>query len=106
MEDIFKCKVKEKQSRLVVRVSTSTWQDKNGLYSRKNIKFLKRKSLGFNMLLEEADSIGAEDVVASITNLNDVGDGVYEVIVCNEYREWESGLVEDWDYKLIPYEEE
>jgi hypothetical protein len=27
-------------------------------------------------------------------------DGVYEVVICNERRDWESGYIEDWDYRL------
>lgn len=39
----------------------------------------------------------------SIINLDECGDGLYEVVVCNETHDWESGYVDGYDLKLIPF---
>ena len=93
-------------NKAVIRLTTSMWSDKKGLYFKKDVKFLRRKCEGYNILEEDSLSIGAEEIIPRIINLLDCVDGVYEVIVCNEYRDWESGVVEDYAYKLIPYEED
>ena len=92
--------------RLVVRVTTNSYFDKKGLYSKKSIKFLKRKSFGFNILDEDAKGIGADNVISRIINLNKVDDGIYEVITINQSRDWETGYVDDYDYELVEYKEE
>ena len=91
---------------VVVRVSTSYWSDENGMYTRKNLRYLKRKSRGFNVLAEDASQIGAEDTLTRINNLDTVEDGVYRVVVINERRDWETGQVEDWSYSLFPWSED
>ena len=54
----------------------------------------------------EEMSENPELFLGRITNLDVVGDGLYYLDVINEYRDWESGYVEDWEYKLVPYTEE
>jgi hypothetical protein len=91
-----------KENQTVVKIETSYWYDKNGAYAKKSIKVLKRKSFGYNLLLEECGMSGAE-CVSRILNFNEVNDGVYELIVCNISKDWETGQVDDWDLKLIPF---
>lgn len=92
-------------SRVVVRVKTSTWDDKYGLHTKKSLLFLKRKCDGINFLKEDCSSIDAEHVMSHIENLDDCSDGIYEVIMCNVSHDFESGHVDNWDYRLIPYKE-
>ena len=42
----------------------------------------------------------------SIINLYECDDGIYEVIMCNLSHDWETGYLDDWDLKLIPYKKE
>ena len=89
--------------RCVVRLKTSIWKDDNGLHLRKDLTYMKRLSFEFNILKEDAVNIGANEVMDRIDNLNDCKDGLYEVVTCNETREYESGMIDDYDYTLIPW---
>lgn len=92
--------------REVVRVSTACWKDgRDGIHITKRITPLKRKSFGFQVLADDANQVGVSDALKRILNLDECEDGVYEVVTCNESKDWETGCVEDWDYKLIPYNE-
>jgi hypothetical protein len=87
---------------LIVRLKTESWFDNKGIYIKKKILFMKRLSKGFNLLLEDCVQIGSEEVDGRIINLDECSDGLYKVIICHEYRDWETGMIEDWEYKLIP----
>lgn len=95
---------KQKENQVVVRVETTFWHDARGAYKKKSLKVLKRKSFGYNYLLEECSMVGTYDCLMNITNLDNVLDGIYEVVVCNVSRDWESGYVDDWDLKLVPFD--
>lgn len=88
-------------SRCVVKLITSAWSTKNGLYLKKSLTFLRRQCSGFNILEEDLSSIGADDVITNIINLNECDDGVYEVVMCNKSYDIESGYVDCYDYKLV-----
>ena len=91
--------------KLVVKVITSYWHDQKGLYSKKTIRFLKRKSLNYNILLEDSDNIGSKEVIQNIVNLHEVKDGEYEVVMVNKKYCNETGYLDDYDHKLIPYKD-
>ena len=88
-------------NRCVVRLRTTMWADKTGLHTKKSLTFLRRKSEGFNVLEEDASAAGVEEVLPRILNLDECPDGVYEVVVCNESRDYETGSVDDYDYRLV-----
>ena len=88
-------------SRCTVRVKTAAWADKRGLHTKKSLTFLRRRCEGFNVLDEDASAIGAEEVLLRILNLDEVEDGIYEVVVCNESHDYETGYVDDYDYRLV-----
>lgn len=94
------------ESRTILRVRTSYWHDDNGMYIKKTLTFLKRKSEGQNAILEDCSQCGAEETIPRINNLDSCEEGLYEVVVDQTYRDWETGCIEDWDYNLIPYKEE
>lgn len=94
---------KKSESREVVRLSTSRWSDKRGIHSRRSLLFMRRKSAGYQLLEEDARMLGEDEVVSNIINLDECGDGLYIVTTCNEHTDWESGILEDYDYKLIPF---
>ena len=88
-------------SRCTVRVKTTAWADKRGLHTKKSLTFLRRQCEGFNILAEDADAIGAEEVLPRIVNLGEVEDGIYEVVACNESYDYETGYVDDYNYRLV-----
>lgn len=92
------------KSREVVRISTSIWSDKNGIYCKKSITQQKRKSFGFQCLQEDIAMIGAE-AYNSIININECKDGLYQVITINASRDYETGIIDSYELKLIPFEE-
>lgn len=96
------CDTAEERSRCIVRLRTSAWADAKGLHIKRSLTFLRRQCVGFNGLEEDAGAIGAERLVGSITNLSECEDGIYEAVVCNLSRDWETGHADDWDYKLVP----
>jgi hypothetical protein len=90
----------------VIRLTTSYWYDNKGLHYKKSLNVLKRKSAGYQVILEDCSNIGADEVFPRITNLEECKDGIYQVVTCNEKRDWETGAVDDYDYQLIKYEEQ
>lgn len=95
----------EVMARCVVRLRTSIWNNKRGIYYRKEIIFMKSLSWDFSILEEDAQNIGA-DVYDKITNIDECEDGLYEVIMCNPSYDWESGYLDDYDYELIPFKKD
>ena len=94
---------KDPPCRCVVKLTTTHWKDANGVYTKKSLKYLKRKCVGFNIIDEDATNGGPEFIFPKIVNLHECQDGVYEVITCNEFSCWETpSIIEDYDYKLIP----
>jgi hypothetical protein len=86
----------------VVRLRTSVWADKKGIHQRKTLTYMRKMSMGNDLLEADTDAMGAEEVLARIENLNACKDGLYEVVLCNEIRDWETGYVEDYGYRLVP----
>ena len=103
LKELLKGNEIEKRSVVVVRVSTNAYYGDNYAFFGRKLTLLKRKSQGYNFLWEDMALIGAEEVLPRITNIHDVKDGIYWVSTVNEYRDYETGHIEDYDYKLIPY---
>lgn len=93
----------EKSQRTVVKIITNNFMKGNDIVQQKTIRFLKRKSTGFNQLLEDCMNIGTNDALKSIVNLDECSDGVYEVVLNDWITDWETGMIEDRNWKLIPY---
>ena len=88
--------------RVVVRIRTTAWSDRRGLYTKKALSFVRRQCEGHNYVEEDLSCIGAEETLQRITNLDACQDGLYEVAICNESRDWETGYVDDYGYELRP----
>ena len=88
-------------SRCMVRVKTTIWADKRGLHMKKSLTFLRRQCKGLNILIQDVSAIGAEGVFPNIMNFGEVEDGIYEVVVCNESHNYETGYIDDYDYRLV-----
>lgn len=89
--------------RCVIRLKTSMWKDNKGLHLRKDLIFMKRLSLDYNILEDDASNIGADEVITRIDNLDKCKDGLYQAIACNMSRDYETGMIDDYDYTLIPW---
>lgn len=87
---------------VVIRLKTSYWSDKRGLHVRRDLLFMRRLCVGHNWVAEDAAMAGEEEVIPRIVNLDECEDGLYYVTMVNEYRDWESNCIEDYDYKLVP----
>lgn len=94
---------KQPDSITVIRLQTSLWHDKRGCYIRKSLTYLKRKCVGYNILEEDCGAVGAE-ILENIENLYDCEDGVYEVVMTNISHDFESGYVDDYDYRLVKWD--
>jgi hypothetical protein len=92
----------EPENRCIVRLKTSAWTDKRGVYLKKSITYLRRLSKGYMILKEDAENICAE-VIEGITNLDECEDGIYEIVTCNESYDWEMGYVDNYDYMLVTF---
>ncbi len=88
-------------SRCTVRVKTTVWADKRGLHTKKSLTFLRRQCEGFNILAEDISAMGVEEVLPRIVNLDKVKDGIYEVVVRDKSYDYETGYVDDYDYRLV-----
>lgn len=87
----------------VLRVKTTYWKTKRGIHTRRDITTLKKLSSGYQILEEDSDSFGVDEVMQKIVNLHEVEDGLYEVTLVNKGYDWETGYLDDYDYELIPY---
>ena len=91
-------------NRTIVKLSTEYYNTYRGVFFKKSLIYLRRQCEGFNILDEDCKNGGADLVINRIDNLNEVGDGVYQVATIDESVDWETGIVDDYNYKLIPYE--
>lgn len=94
----------------VFRLKTSHWKSGYSINIKRTLTLLKRKSPvyghGFIPLIEDADEVDVEHAMNMITNLDECEDGLYIVAYCDERHDWETGIIDDWSYELIPYEED
>ena len=89
---------------VVVRLTTSYWHDRNGVHWKQSLRWLKRKSVGFNVMHEDCTMIGANEVIPRIVNLHECDDGIYQIVTCNERgSDWEvPHIIDEYDYQLVP----
>ena len=84
---------------------TTYWTDGRSTHVKRTLTYLSRRSSEGNWLRDEVNCAGAEDAIRQILNLDKCEDGIYELIMINPIRDWETGLIEDFDMKLVPIEE-
>ena len=93
----------KEQHRTIVKLRTEYYRDSRSAYIKKVLTTLKRKSSGYDLLLEDIDNSNAEYVLSGITNLYDVQDGIYELQTINHSKDFETGTIQDWEYILKEY---
>lgn len=93
----------KQENHCVVRLRTTMWADKSGIHTKKSLIYLKRLCVGYNLLEEDTNMAGADMIIQNIIDLYKCKDGIYEVVSCNESRDFETGYIDDYDYKLVPF---
>lgn len=93
-------------SKTICRIKTDWFNRGDSLVKQKSIRVLKRKSSGFDLLNESANMVGVEDALEDIVNFDECDDGIYQLITNNWSTDWETGLIEDVDFKLIPVDDD
>lgn len=88
------------------RIRTSMWGDRRGIYLKKSVTFLRKRSIEGGYFEHDVDMVGPDEVFLRIVNLNECEDGIYEVVTVNPHCDWETGTLDDYDYKLIAIETE
>lgn len=91
----------KQKNRVVVRLRTTIWADRRGIYAKKSLTYMRRQCEGFNVLEEDASAMTAEEVFLGIINLDECEDGIYEVVTCNESRDWETDCIDIYEYRLV-----
>lgn len=89
----------------IIKIKTDYFVTGDKLVRKSEIRTLKKKST-CDELDELISNISPEDAWFNIVNINDVRDGVYQLKVNNVSVDYETGIADDWDYILVPYEEE
>lgn len=84
--------------RCVGRLSHNRYMHGDRLVSQSTFTLLKRKSQ-----LSLSDMVGDADIDIDNLELFRHAEGLYEIVICNESRDWETGMVDDWELKLVPY---
>ena len=87
----------------IVLLSTAMYQKGNKLVYSKELSLLKRKSnewLEWDYITQDIEDLDL------ITNLFTVNDGIYQIVMTNAWKDYETGVIDNWDYKLIPYKGE
>lgn len=100
LDDILKADGAEPSKSQIVRVVREGWSNDKLLGLSIKLRPLRRRG-GFELLHEDATNIGALDVLDRIVNLHACENGLYTVVTCNEKRDWETGYVDDYGYKLV-----
>lgn len=92
-------------NRQVVRLRTSAWRSGGAIHVKRSLITLARKSSGVMLLDEEASATSPDEAIETIVNLSRCSDGVYQVIACNQKTDWETGICDSYDLKLVPFKE-
>lgn len=91
---------------MVVKVSRSYYKRGKTYCCSINITPMRSLSNGEFNFDDEISQSDVESTLDLIENLHDVEDGYYQVIYTNISRDFESGYIDDYNLKLIPYEKE
>lgn len=89
-------------SRCVIRLRTTAWANRKGVHCTKSLTFLKKQSCGVNVLDDEIEETSAMEAISRIVDLWMHEDGIYEVAIANESKDWETGYIDYYDLVLIP----
>jgi len=89
----------------IVKVGTEAYKRGGVYFYARTIRVMKRLT-SYDILSDEVDAVGTLEGLEGIINLQSAEDGLYVISVCNLSYDWESGLTDGYDLKLVPYTEE
>ncbi|ANA49309.1 hypothetical protein PMW_184 [Pseudomonas phage phiPMW] len=89
----------------VVRVGTAGYRRGDTYFIGRTLRTLKSKTT-WDYLADEEQAVGVEDGLMNITNLDRVEDGLYDIVMTNIDRDYESGYIDGWSYTLYPHKED
>lgn len=93
------------ESKCIVKVQTEAYKRGDTYFYGKSIRVLQKLTT-YDVLRDECDNVGICDGLENILNLNSVKDGKYYLQPINISKDIETGYIDDWDFKLIPFDEE
>jgi hypothetical protein len=86
----------------IVSIKTEYYKRGKRFYASKVITPIVSLSKG-HTITDEVNDYGLA-VLDLITNLYEVEDGYYQIVINNISRDYETGHIDDYDFKLYPYE--
>lgn len=97
----------QKKPRIVVKLKTSYWYNKDGFYSKREFKLAKKLCHGYNFIAEEFENINAKGVFDMIQSHNTIEDGLYEIVPIVSF-EYDGGMTYEIfeQFKLVPFANE
>lgn len=84
--------------KLIGRLTKENYMHNNELVSKCKFKLLKRMSNG-----SLQDLICDPDYEIPQLNMEKMAEGIYELTATNISTDYETGIVDDWDIKLIDF---
>lgn len=88
----------------VVRVGTEGFKRGDTYFYGRTIRVIKRKT-EYDLLHDYCQQVGIQEAIENILNINSVEDGLYQLLMCNISKDYETGYIDDFNFKLVKYEE-
>lgn len=97
----------QEKPRIVVKLKTSYWYNKDGFYSKREFKLAKKLCRGYNFVAEEFENIKAKEVFDMIQFHNTIEDGLYEIVPAVSF-EYDAGIEYAIfeQFNLVPFSSE
>jgi hypothetical protein len=87
-----------------VRVGTEAFKRGDTYFYGRTIRVIKKKT-EVDYLYDDCQQVGTQEAIENILNINTVKDGLYQLVFCNVSKDCETGYIDDFNFKLVPYEE-
>lgn len=88
----------------VVRVGTEGFKRGDTYFYGRTIRVIKRKT-EYDLLHNDCQNVGIQEAIENIVNINKVDDGLYQLIMVNVSKDYETGHIDDFNFNLVKYEE-
>lgn len=87
----------------VVRMGTEAFKRGDTYFYGRTIRVIKKKT-EVDYLHEDCQNVGIQEAIENILNIHIVKDGIYQLVFCNVSKDCETGYIDDFNFKLLPYE--
>lgn len=88
----------------VVRVGTESFKRGDTYFYGRTIRVIKKKT-EVDYLSDDCQQVGTQEAIENILNINTVEDGIYQLVFCNVSKDYETGYIDDFNFKLVSFEE-